>query len=154
MDSHQFVSVRENIQSVQDRIASAAQRVGRDASSITLVAISKTKPVNLIVEAIDAGIAHIGENRVQEAKSKYSQVNRHVEWHLVGHLQTNKVKQALQMFHLIHSVDSLRLLVEINRRSSQLNRQTEALIEVNTSGEESKYGLQPNEVPTFIETAL
>ena len=154
MDSHQFVSVRENIQSVQDRIASAAQRVGRDASSITLVAISKTKPVNLIVEAIDAGIAHIGENRVQEAKSKYSQVNRHVEWHLVGHLQTNKVKQALQMFHLIHSVDSLRLLVEINRRSSQLNRQTEVLVEVNTSGEESKYGLQPNEVPTFIETAL
>ena len=91
---------------------------------------------------------------MQEATSKHSQVNRPVKWHLVGHLQTNKVKQALQMFDLIHSVDSLRLLAEINRRSSQLNRQTDVLVEVNTSGEESKYGLQPNEVPSFMESAL
>ena len=154
MDSHQFISVRESIQIVQYRIASAAQRVGRDASSIELVAISKTKPLSLIVEAIDAGVTDIGESRVQEATSKHSQVNRPVKWHLVGHLQTNKVKQALQMFDLIHSVDSLRLLAEINRRSCQLSRQTDALVEVNTSGEESKYGLQPNKVPSFMESAL
>ena len=122
--------------------------------SIELVAISKTKPVRAILEAIDAGITDIGENRVQEAAIKHSQVNRFVKWHLVGHLQTNKVKQALQMFDLIHSVDSLRLLTEINRRSGQLNCQTDVLVEVNTSGEESKYGLQPNEVQKFMESAL
>lgn len=154
MDSFQSASVRENIQNVQDRIASAAQRVGRDVNLIELVAISKTKPVSLIDEAIDLGITDIGENQVQEARNKHSQVNRPVRWHLVGHLQTNKVKQALQIFDLIHSVDSIRLLTEINRRSCQLNRQTDVLIEVNTSGEESKYGLQPNEVPSFMESAL
>ena len=154
MDSCRFISVRENIQSVQDRIASAAQRVGRDAGSIELVAISKTKPVSLIVEAIGAGITDIGENRVQEAKNKHSQVDRPARWHLVGHLQTNKVKQALQIFDLIHSVDSVRLLAEINRRSCQLNRQTDALVEVNTSGEESKYGLQPNQVLSFMQSTL
>ena len=154
MDSCRFISVRENIQSVQDRIASAAKRVGRDVGSIELVAISKTKPASLIVEAIDAGITDIGENRVQEAKSKHTQVDRPARWHLVGHLQTNKVKQALQIFDLIHSVDSVRLLAEINRRSCQLNRQTDALVEVNTSGEESKYGLQPNQVLSFMQSTL
>jgi pyridoxal phosphate enzyme (YggS family) len=154
MDSCRFISVRENIQSVQDRIASAAKRVGRDVGSIELVAISKTKPVSLIVEAIDAGITDIGENRVQEAKSKHTQVDRPARWHLVGHLQTNKVKQALQIFDLIHSVDSIRLLTEINRRSCQLNRQTDVLVEVNTSGEESKYGLQPNQLLSFMQSTL
>ena len=153
MDSHQFISVRENIQSVQDRISSTAQRVGRDADSIKLIAISKTKPVSLIVEAINAGITDIGENRVQEAKGKRSHVDRPVGWHLVGHLQTNKVKQALKIFDLIHSVDSIRLLAEIERQSCRLNRRTDALVEVNTSGEESKYGLQPNEVLSFMESA-
>lgn len=148
-----FISVRENIQSVQDRIASTAQRVGRESDSITLIAISKTKPVSLIVEAIDAGITDIGENRVQEAKGKRSQVDRPVSWHLVGHLQTNKVKQALKIFDLIHSVDSIRLLAEIERQSCRLNRRTDVLVEVNTSGEESKYGLQPNEVLSFMEAA-
>lgn len=154
MDIHQITSIRKNIQCVKYRIASAAERVGRSVGSIELVAISKTKPVSAILEAIDAGITDIGENRVQEAATKRSQVNRSVKWHLVGHLQTNKVKQALQMFDLIHSVDSLRLLTEINRRSGQLNCQTDVLVEVNTSGEESKYGLQPNEVQRFMESAL
>ncbi len=154
MDIHQITSIRKNIQNVKYRIASAAQRVGRNVGSIELVAISKTKPVSAILEAIDAGITDIGENRVQEAATKRSQVNRSVKWHLVGHLQTNKVKQALQMFDLIHSVDSLRLLTEINRRSGQLDCQTDVLVEVNTSGEESKYGLQPNEVQRFMESAL
>ena len=153
MDSHQFISVRENIQSVQDRIASTLQRVGRESDSIKLIAISKTKPASLIVEAIDSGITDIGENRVQEAKGKRSQVDRPVSWHLVGHLQTNKVKQALKIFDLIHSVDSIRLLAEIERQSRRLNRRTDALVEVNTSGEESKFGLQPNEVLSFMESA-
>ncbi len=149
-----MASIRENLLQIQDRIAVAAERSGRDPHSIGLVAVSKTKPVSLILEAIDAGITDIGENRVQEAKSKYDQVGRPVKWHLVGHLQTNKVKQTLQIFDLIHSVDSLRLLAEIDRRSTQLNRQTEVLIQVNTSTEPSKYGIEPDQTLDFIESAL
>ena len=149
-----MASIRENLLQIQDRIAVAAERSGRDPHSIGLVAVSKTKPVSLILEAIDAGITDIGENRVQEAKSKYDQVGRPVKWHFVGHLQTNKVKQTLQIFDLIHSVDSLRLLAEIDRRSTQLNRQTEVLIQVNTSTEPSKYGIEPDQTLDFIESAL
>ena len=146
-----MASIRDNLSRVQDRIAAAAARAGRNPTSIGLVAVSKTKPVSLIVEAIDAGITDIGENRVQEAQSKHPQIASLVKWHLVGHLQRNKVKQALQIFDLIHSVDSLRLLDEIDRRSAQLNRTTEVLIQVNTSAEPSKYGLEPNQTLNFIE---
>ncbi len=148
-----MASIRENLARIQDRIAAAAARAGRDPASIGLVAVSKTKPVSLIVEAIDAGITDIGENRVQEAQGKYPQIDHPVKWHLVGHLQRNKVKQALQIFDLIHSVDSPRLLAEIDRRSAGLNRATEVLIQVNTSGEPSKYGLEPDQVLNFIESA-
>ncbi|MBI1930251.1 YggS family pyridoxal phosphate-dependent enzyme [Candidatus Poribacteria bacterium] len=146
--------MRENFLQVQNRIAAAAERSGRHPSSVRVVAVSKTKPVSLILEAIAAGVTDIGENRVQEAESKYDQIERPVKWHLVGHLQTNKVKSALRMFDLIHSVDSLRLLAEIDRRSAQVNRQTEVLIQVNTSAEPSKYGIEPDEALAFIESAL
>lgn len=148
-----MASIRENLARIQDRIAAAAARAGRNPSSIDLVAVSKTKPVSLIVEAIDAGIADIGENRVQEAQSKHPEIDRPVKWHLVGHLQRNKVKQALQIFDLIHSVDSPRLLTEIDRRSAELHRTTEVLIQVNTSAEPSKYGLEPDQTLNFIESA-
>ena len=148
-----MASIQENLSRLQDRIAAAAARVGRDPSSIALVAVSKTKPVSLIVEAIDAGVTDIGENRVQEAQSKHPQIDRSVKWHLVGHLQRNKVKQALQIFDLIHSVDSSRLLAEIDRRSAQSNRITEVLIQVNTSDEPSKFGLEPDQTLNFIESA-
>ena len=139
---------------MQDRITAAAERAGRDARSVQIVAVSKTKPVSLILEAIDAGLTDIGENRVQEAMGKYNQVDRPAKWHLVGHLQRNKVRQALPIFDLIHSVDSLRLLTEIDRRSAQLDSRTEVLVQVNTSGEPSKYGLAPDAVLDFIENAL
>ena len=148
-----MASIQENLSRIQDRIAEAAARTGRDPSSIALVAVSKTKPVSLIVEAIDAGITDIGENRVQEAQSKYPQIDRSVKWHLVGHLQRNKVKQVLQIFDLIHSVDSSRLLAEIDRRSAESNRTTEVLIQVNTSAEPSKFGLEPDQTLNFIESA-
>ncbi len=147
-------AIRENFLQVQNRIAAAAGRAGRHPSSVRLVAVSKTKPVSLILEAIAAGVTDIGENRIQEAESKYDQIERPVKWHLVGHLQTNKVKSALRMFDLIHSVDSLRLLAEIDRRSAQVNRQTEVLIQINTSAEPSKYGIEPDEAIAFIESAL
>ena len=146
-----MASIRDNLSRIQDRIAAAAARAGRNPTSIGLVAVSKTKPVSLIVEAIDVGITDIGENRVQEAQSKHPQIASLVKWHLVGHLQRNKVKQALQIFDLIHSVDSLRLLDAIDRRSAQLNRTTEVLIQVNTSAEPSKYGLEPDQTLNFIE---
>ena len=148
-----MTSIRENLARIQDRIAAAAARAGRDPASIGLVAVSKTKPVSLMVEAIDAGITDIGENRVQEAQSKHPQIDRPVKWHLVGHLQRNKVKQALPIFDLIHSVDSSRLLTEIDRRSAESNRPTEVLIQVNTSAEPSKYGLEPDQTLNFIESA-
>ena len=149
-----MASIRENFLRMQDRITAAAERAGRDARAVQIVAVSKTKPVNLILEAIDAGLTDIGENRVQEAMGKYDQVDRPAKWHLVGHLQRNKVRQALPIFDLIHSVDSLRLLTEIDRRSAQLDCQTEVLVQVNTSGEPSKYGLAPDAVLDFIENAL
>ncbi len=145
--------IHENLSRIQDRVAAAAAHVGRNPDSIELVAVSKTKPVGLIVEAIEAGITHIGENRVQEAQSKHPQIAHPVKWHLVGHLQRNKVKQALQIFDLIHSVDSPRLLAEIDRRSAESNRTTEILIQVNTSAEPSKYGLEPEQTLDFIESA-
>jgi hypothetical protein len=147
-------SIRENISQIKARIAAAAERAGRSVDSVRLVAVSKTRPVEAILEAIDAGVTDIGENRVQEASGKYEQINRPVRWHLVGHLQTNKVKQALRIFHLIHSVDSLRLLDAIDRGSAQLNRQTEVLIQVNASGETSKFGLEPDEALDFMEKAV
>ena len=148
-----MASIRENLARIQDRIAAAAARAGRDPASIGLVAVSKTKPVSLMVEAIDAGITDIGENRVQEAQSKHPQIDRPVKWHLVGHLQRNKVKQALPIFNLIHSVDSPRLLAEIDRRSAGSNRTTDVLIQVNTSAEPSKYGLEPDQTLNFIESS-
>jgi pyridoxal phosphate enzyme (YggS family) len=139
---------------MQERITAAAERVGRDGRAVQIVAVSKTKPVIQILEAIDAGVTDIGENRVQEAVGKYDQIDRPAKWHLVGHLQRNKVRQALPIFDLVHSVDSLRLLAEIDRRSAQLDCQTEVLVQVNTSGEPSKYGLVPDAAFDFIENAL
>ena len=151
MNSHELASIRENILAVQNRVAGAAERAERDPGSIQVVAVSKTQPLSSIRDAIVAGVTHVGENRVQEATSKHNQLRDTVKWHLVGHLQTNKVKQALQIFDLIHSVDSVRLLAEINRRSARLCRQTKVLVEVNTSGEESKYGIKPDEALSFME---
>lgn len=149
-----MASIHENLKQVRDRVAAAADRAGRDPEAVRLVAVSKTKPVSLILEAIDAGVTEIGENQLQEAKAKYDHIDRPVKWHFVGHLQRNKVKAALRFFDLIHSVDSLRLLNEINRRSAGLNCQTDVLVQVNTSGESSKYGVQPEQVLSLIESAL
>jgi len=149
-----LASIHENLKQVRDRVTAAADRAGRGPEAVRLVAVSKTKPASLILEAIDAGVTEIGENQLQEAKAKYGQIDRPVKWHFVGHLQRNKVKAALRFFDLIHSVDSLRLLNEINRRSAGLNCQTDVLVQVNTSGESSKYGVQPEQVLSFIESAL
>jgi uncharacterized pyridoxal phosphate-containing UPF0001 family protein len=113
------MSIADNIAKVKQRIAAAAQRAHRDPADITIVAVSKTFSASAIVESIDAGVTDIGENRVQEAKEKYAIIKKPVRWHLVGHLQTNKVKDAVKIFDVIHSLDSLRLAREIQKRVSR-----------------------------------
>jgi hypothetical protein len=136
------MSVRESLQDVQERIEKAAQRIGRKPEEITLVAVTKTVEASRILEAISAGVQHIGENRVQEAQEKSKAVGNRVTWHLIGHLQTNKVKQALELFQMIQSVDSVKLAREISKRAEAKNNIIDVLIEINLAGEEAKTGLR------------
>ncbi len=139
---------------MNQKIKEAAKRVNREPKDIKLVAVTKTATIEQIKEAIEAGIKIIGENKVQEAREKYLLLanynNRNIEWHLVGHLQTNKVKYAVELFDLIHSVDSVKLAEEIDRRSRQFNKISDILIEVNVSGEKTKFGVKPEEVELLL----
>ena len=144
-------NIKENLLKVKERISSAAKRVNRDASSIKIVAATKDVPASMIKEAVSAGIADIGENKIQEAEPKYDEMkNLRVTWHMIGHLQTNKVKKALEMFSVIQSVDSTHLADDINKKAGKADKKVEVFIEVNTSGEASKYGIIPEKV---VETA-
>ena len=144
------MSIADNVQSVLGDIAEAAFRTGRDPSDITLVAVSKTRTVEEIIEACEAGIMHIGENRVQEALSKIPQVPGDAVWHMVGHLQSNKVKPAVALFDWIDSVDSKKLIDSISERAERKEKKINVLIQVNISGENSKSGVQPGEVKEFV----
>lgn len=148
------MSIAANLRIVKERISTACEKVKRNPAEIKLVAVSKNKPVAMIVEAIQAGITCFGENRVQEAQAKIPQINAAVEWHLVGNLQTNKVKRAIELFHIIQSVDSLHLALEIHRRCEQQNKTIPILIEVNTSGEPTKHGVQPEGLFDLIKGVL
>jgi len=145
------VSIRDNVREVRMRIEDAAERALRDPAEVLLVAVTKTVEVPSIVEAVEAGVTAIGENRVQEAARKFGADLPPVAKHLVGHLQTNKVKTALELFDTIESVDSVRLARAISRRCEAADRRIDVLVEVNTSGEASKYGLEPEEAPEAIE---
>ncbi|MCD4690253.1 YggS family pyridoxal phosphate-dependent enzyme [bacterium] len=145
------MSIANNIRAVKDRIEKAADRAFRDPADVRLVAVTKTVDVSRIVEAIEAGIDCIGENRVQEAATKFGEALPAVEKHLIGHLQTNKVKKALELFDFIQSIDSVRLAREVSVRSAAAGRTMDVLVEVNTSGEESKYGLEPAGTVEAIE---
>ena len=137
--------IREGILQVRGRIEDAAARALRDPADVRLVAVTKTVERERVVEAIEAGVTCIGENRVQEAERKFAGGLPPVEKHLVGHLQTNKVGKALQLFDVIQSVDSLRLAREIARKAEAAGRQAAVLVEVNTSGEDTKHGFAPEE---------
>ncbi len=152
-----MVDVLANWRAVQDRIAEAAQRSGRSPDAIEVVAVTKGVPVEVISPLIKSGIAAIGENRVQEARAKYAAADwrDQIQWHFIGHLQTNKVKQCLEIADLIHSVDSLRLLQEINRRAEAMDLdQVRVLLQVSVSGENTKFGFVPSEVPKVLEEAV
>lgn len=145
------MSLEDNINNVRQRIKSTCQKIGSNSKSVILVAISKTTPVEIIKVAIKNGIEHIGENRVQEAENKLDQPGKIATWHLVGHLQTNKVKKALQIFDVIDSVDSYHLAQEISNHAVQLGRHVDCLLEVNTSGESSRYGASPEETLDLVK---
>jgi len=132
-------------------MAQAAARAGRDPQAITLVCVTKEANLAQTKDAISCGITDIGENRIQDAVAKYKILGAPVRWHLVGHLQTNKVKRAVEIFDIIHSVDSLRLAEAISREAAKINKVQDILVEVNTSGEESKFGVSPEETPPLIK---
>ena len=143
----------ENVQKVKEKVASACIKTGRDPSDVTLLAVSKTFSANKITEAIRAGVSNIGENYVQELLGKKESVgNGNIRWHFIGHLQTNKVKHIAAWIHLIHAVDSISLARELDKWGVKLDRVMDALIEVNTTGEVTKYGIRPAETGEFVES--
>jgi len=130
----------QNLQAIQDRIAEAAKKANRSPEEITLIAVSKTKPMNMIQVVFEAGQLDFGENKVQELREKHPQLPQ-AQWHLIGHLQRNKVKYIAPFVHLIHSVDSERLLEEINKQAAKNNRTIDCLLQLNISDEFNKSGL-------------
>lgn len=139
---------------LEQNIQSACTRAGRNRADVTVVAVTKTRTTAEIDEAIRSGIADIGENRVQEAEAKKPQVTLPAKWHLVGSLQTNKAKRALELFDVIESIDSVRLATELERRCEQVGKHIDVLIEVNTSREASKHGVAPDAVPDLVAELL
>jgi len=131
------------IQSVQDRIRAACARAGRSTDSVSLLAVAKTHPAEAVQAAAACGLTLFGENKVQEAKAKIPACSSKLRWHLVGHLQSNKVRDAVELFEMIQSVDSLRLAEEINKRAEQASKHMPVLLEVNLAGEASKFGYAP-----------
>lgn len=144
--------IRERIEQVRRRIAEAAGRAGRNQDEVELLAVTKTVPVSLIREAVDVGVTLLGETRVQEARDKVALLgSRPVKWHLIGHLQINKSKLAIELFDLIHSLDSLKLAVALERHGASLGKQVRALVEVNLGGEPDKTGIRENELPELLQ---
>jgi len=143
-------SIAENLRSIQERIAHAADRAGRKEDDVLLLAISKTFPPEIVREACDAGQRYFGENKVQEGKAKIPQLPGNLHWHLVGHLQSNKARDAVELFEMIHSVDSLKLANELEKWADRASKRIPILLEVNVAGESSKFGLQPEMV---VDTA-
>jgi pyridoxal phosphate enzyme (YggS family) len=139
-------TIKENLLRVTERIEKAARRVGRDPKEVNLVAVSKTVESARIKEAIEAGVSIMGENYVQEAQKKIEEIGRPVAWHFIGHLQTNKAKYAIRLFEMIHSLDSLPLAEELNRRAEQGGQVAKVMIEVNISGEATKFGTDEEKV--------
>ena len=144
--------ISQNLNSVKHNISTAINRRNANLDrneQVKLVAVTKNHPTSAIFEAIEAGVGAIGENRVQEALAKHPAIGVKTEWHLLGHLQTNKVKQALPIFNLIHSVDSDHLAIEINRVAGKLGKIQDILIQVNVAAEESKFGISPDKLFEF-----
>ena len=142
--------LKENLEYVESQIREACERSGRLREEVTLIAVSKTKPVSVLKEAYDLGVRVFGENKVQELADKYEALPKDIRWHMIGHLQRNKVKYIIDKVELIHSVDSLRLAETIEKEAAKHNITANILIEVNVAKEESKFGLMPEELDEFV----
>jgi pyridoxal phosphate enzyme (YggS family) len=145
------MSIGDNYRQVVERTAAAAARIGRDPEDVTVVAVAKTFPVDVVAAALDAGIRDIGENRAQELKEKAAVLGERPRWHFVGHLQTNKVRSVVGIAALIHSVDRFGLAEAIARRATSLGITQEVLIEVNVGGEATKQGVEPARAPALAD---
>ncbi len=143
--------IRENLAEVRSNIAKACEKVGREPSEVTLLAVSKTKPIEMIREAMAAGQRAFGENYVQEIEEKYAVLGDSADWHMIGHLQRNKVKYIIGKVSLIHSVDSLRLAEQIQKEAEKHSITVRVLLEVNVANEESKWGFTPDETVEAVK---
>ena len=143
--------LKENYAQVLENIKTACARAGRPASEVTLIAVGKTKPVSMLREVYEAGAREFGENKVQELTEKYEQLPKDIHWHMIGHLQRNKVKYLIGRTTLIHSVDSLRLAEEISRQACKEQVDVDILVEVNIAGEASKFGTAGEEAAALVE---
>ena len=149
-----MISIAENLERVREQIAQATARVGRVAEEIELVAITKTHPAEKVREAIETGQTLFGESRVQEARAKIPELPSNLRWHFVGHLQKNKIRHALPLFEMIHSVDSLGLAQDINRIAEEDGMHPRVLLEVNVAGEASKFGFKSETLRAEMESLL
>lgn len=143
--------IKENLNEVRANIEKACLKAGRDPKEVCLIAVSKTKPVEMLQEAYDYGAREFGENKVQEMCDKIPQLPEDISWHMIGHLQTNKVKYIVGKTKLIHSVDSIRLAEEISKESCKKGMTSDILVEVNVAGEETKFGITSEETAAFVE---
>ena len=147
-----YEHIRRNLDEIRARMAAAAEHSGRAPEAVTLVCVTKNRSLDEIQAALDAGVPIVAENRVQEAAQKIPALPHTVAWHLVGHLQRNKVKQAIELFDMIHSVDSLRLAEEIEKRAAAAQEIVPVLVEVNVAAEASKFGVTPEEASDLAAT--
>lgn len=144
-------AIRENLESIKFNIKESANNAKRSSEDITLIAVTKTVDVDKILEAIEYGVTDVGENKPQELARKYEQIGDKVRYHLIGSLQTNKVKYIIDKVYMIHSLDRIALCEEIQKRAEKINREINCLVQVNISEEESKHGLKRNEVIDFVK---
>lgn len=142
--------IKENLSEVEEKICQACKRAGRDRETVTLIAVSKTKPVEMLEACLEQGIRVFGENKVQELCEKYEQLPKDIKWHMIGHLQRNKVKYITDKVELIHSVDSLRLAEAISEDAVKKGVSVNVLIEVNVAQEDSKFGLTTEETENLV----
>lgn len=147
------MSIEQNLNEIKKNIAASCEKAGRSPDSVTILAVTKTIDADRINKAVSLGLCDLGENRVQELLSKYDDVKGNVRWHIIGHLQKNKVKYIADKVCMIHSVESYSLMEEIERQCARIDKVMDILIEVNVSGEESKSGISPAEVFDFVSKA-
>ena len=146
--------LKENYENVLEKVQCSCDKAGRDRKDVTLIAVSKTKPVEMLKEVYDCGCRDFGENKVQEIMDKYPQLPLDIRWHMIGHLQTNKVKYIVDKVYMIHSVDSIKLAKEISKEALKKNVVVKILLEVNVAQEETKFGLLTEEVLNFYKEVV